>query len=290
MNSLDPGIRQLIIASGIIILSIVSSILIRRMISIYIRKNTNYLKIDPTKYNFLKNAMSFLIYTMAVIIIFYTIPQLRSIGATLFAGAGIFAAIIALASQQAFSNIIGGIFIVVFKPFRVDDYIDLGQERRGVVEDITLRHTVIRDFQNRRIIVPNSLISSETIVNNSITDDRICRFVDMGISYDSDMNKAIMIMQEEARKHPYFRDERTESELKSGEPDVLVRVLGFGESSVNLRAYVWAEDWKKAFIMNCDLNKSIKERFDKEGIEIPFPYRTIVYKNPPEQNNSTTEK
>ena len=59
---------------------------------------------------------------------------------------------------------------------------------------------------------------------------------------------------------------------------VPVRVVGFGDSSVNLKAYVWAADPGKAFRMGCDLNKSIKQRFDKEGIEIPFPYRTIVYK------------
>jgi small conductance mechanosensitive channel len=279
MNSLDPTLRHIIIAAGILLIAVIISTLIRRLIGMYIKKNTKYLKIDPTKYNFLKNAMSFIVYTIAAIIIFYTIPSLRSLGTTLFAGAGIFAAILAFASQQAFSNIIGGVFIVIFKPFRVDDFIDLGPDRRGLVEDITLRHTVIRDFQNKRVIVPNSVISSETIVNNSITDERIKRFVEVGISYDSDIDKAIAIIQEEARKHPNFSDQRTEQEKKDGEEDIVVRVLGFGESSINLRAYVWADDWDKAFVMHCDLNKSIKKRFDNEGIEIPFPYRTIVYKN-----------
>lgn len=93
-------------------------------------------------------------------------------GATLFAGAGIFAAIIALASQQALSNIISGIFIVISKPFRVGDYIELSILHRGTVEDITLRHTVIRDIQNNRIIVPNSKINSETIVNYHLNDER----------------------------------------------------------------------------------------------------------------------
>jgi small-conductance mechanosensitive channel len=86
------------------------------------------------------------------------------------------------------------------------------------------------------------------------------------------------IMREESEKHPNCYDNRTEEEKKNKEPIVKVRVIGFGNSSVNLRAWVWSEDAGKGFVMACDLNKSIKERFDKEGVEIPFPYRTIVYK------------
>ncbi|MBU0765081.1 MAG: mechanosensitive ion channel, partial [Bacteroidetes bacterium] len=84
---------------------------------------------------------------------------------------------------------------------------------------------------------------------------------------------------EEAQKHPGFLDHRTEEDKASGEPPVAVRLISFGDSSVNLRGYVWAANPMAAFIMKCDLHKSIKERFDNEGIEIPFPYRTVVFKN-----------
>jgi small-conductance mechanosensitive channel len=147
------------------------------------------------------------------------------------------------------------------------------------VEDITLRHTVIRTFDNNRIIVPNSVINSEIILNENIVDQMTIKFLDIGISYDSDMDKAIRIIQEEAKKHPEFLDNRTGEQIANNEDPVTVRVLEFGESSVNLRAYIWAGDPRTAFIMGCDLNKSVKQRFDKEGIEIPFPYRTIVFKN-----------
>ncbi|MDZ7777461.1 MAG: mechanosensitive ion channel [Bacteroidales bacterium] len=72
----------------------------------------------------------------------------------------------------------------------------------GTVEDITLRHTVIRNFENRRIIVPNSVISSETIINSNIIEDKVCNFVEISISYDSDVDKAMALMQEEAMSHP----------------------------------------------------------------------------------------
>ena len=74
-------------------------------------------------------------------------------------------------------------------------------------------------------------------------------------------------------------------EKKKDIDPVIVRVIGFGDSSVNLRGYIWSKDHISGFYLKCDLFKSVKERFDKEGIEIPFPYRTIVYKKDIENNN-----
>lgn len=253
--------------------------ILRLILSRYIERSSRVLNVDPTKYRFLKNAQRAIIMILALVFIFHSIPGLKNIGLSLFASAGIFAAIIGFASQQAFSNIISGIFIVTSKPFRVGDIIKIGDLHSGTVEDITLRHTVIRNFENRRIIVPNAVISAQTIENSTISDPKICNFLFLGISYDSSIDKAILIIQEEALKHPDFMDNRTTEELKNGLPPVIVRVVGFGDSSVNLRASIWSKDASTGFAMKCDLNKSIKERFDDEGIEIPFPYRTIVYKN-----------
>ena len=211
--------------------------------------------------------------------IFYTIPKLKTLSLTLFAGAGILTAVALFASQQAFSNIVSGVFIVIFKPFRVNDLVDVGNLPKGRVEDITLRHTVIRSFENRRMIIPNSVISSEILVNSSIVDETICNFIDMGISYDSDIDKAMQIMHDEGVAHPNYIDNRSEEEIKEGVLPVTTRVMGFGDSSVNLRTFIWSKDHSSGYVMKTDLYKSIKEQFDKQGIEIPFPYRTIVYKD-----------
>ena len=202
----------------------------------------------------------------------------------LFAGAGIMMAILGFAAQQAFSNIISGIFIVIFKPFRVGDLIKVGSLEYGFVEDITLRHTVITNFQNKRIIIPNSIISAETIVNDTIEDTKVCRWIEIGISYDSDIDHATSIIQEEAIKHPRCIDVRTQKEKEKGVPQVIVRQISFGDFSINLRAFVWTKTSIEAYQMHSDLNQSIKKRFDKEGIEIPFPYRTIVYKKDLSEN------
>jgi small conductance mechanosensitive channel len=261
-----------------IIIAFILSRILRKIFNKYLLKSTESLHVDVTNYNFLKNAINFVIFIAAIIFIFYSIPALRDIGVTLLASAGIFAAIIGFASQQAFSNIISGIFIVIFKPFRVGDQIKI-KEDLGIIEDITLRHTIIRNFENRRVLIPNSTISSETILNSTIADPSVCVYFEVGISYDSDVNKAIKIIQEEAVAHPNFLDKRTDEDKNLDKHPIIVRMLGYGESSINLRAYIWAADPTRGFIMRCDLYKSVKERFDREGIEIPFPYRTLVMKD-----------
>ncbi len=283
MNSIKEIFQINYVQYGLIVLAtllaafIISRIL-RALLTKFFHLASSKLNVDPTQYNFLINLISFILYFGAFVFIFYSIPRLRALGLTLFAGAGVAAAIVLFASQQAFSNIINGIFIIIFKPFRVGDIIKVGSLRTGKIEDITLRHTVIRDFENRRIIIPNTVIASETLVNSSIKDELICNFVEFGISYDSDVNKAIDIIRDEAVKHPNYIDNRTREEKKSNIHPVMVRVIGFGDSSVNLRAFIWSKDHTSGFILKCDLFKSVKERFDREGIEIPFPYRTIVYK------------
>jgi small conductance mechanosensitive channel len=271
-------VKYAIIVIGAFLAALILSKILRTLLSKFLKLSSKTLRVDPTRYSFLKNGISFILYLGALIFIFYAIPGLRALGVTLFAGAGVAAAIILFASQQAFSNIINGIFIIIFKPFSVGDIIKIGDLRIGKIEDITLRHTVIRDFENRRIIIPNTVIGSETLINSSIKDEHICNWVEFGISYDSNVNKAIGIIQEEAVKHPNYIDNRTREEKKNNIHPVIVRVIGFGDSSVNLRAFVWSKDHVTGFVLKCDLFKSVKERFDKEGIEIPFPYRTIVFK------------
>jgi small conductance mechanosensitive channel len=244
----------------------------------YFESHEHHIKVDPTQYAFLKHLASATIYIIGIGLAIYTIPSLRALSVSLFAGAGVIAVIIGFASQQAFSNVISGIFIALFKPFRVGDKVKIKETVAGYVEDITLRHTVIRDFENKRIIIPNSVISNEIVENAHIGDEKICKHVNMSISYDANIDKAMKIMQREAMKHPNFLDNRTSKEKREKEPVVPARVIGFGDFSVHLRAWVWTANPTTAWRMGCDLNKSIKESFDKEGIEIPYPHRTIVYK------------
>ncbi|MBD3636245.1 MAG: mechanosensitive ion channel family protein [Crocinitomicaceae bacterium] len=271
-------LRTWIILGSIFIGAIIVTRVMRWLITRSYKAASKTIRVDPTRYRFSKNALSFIIWMIAFGAMALYIPELKALAITLFAGAGIIVAVIGFAAQQAFANIVGGIFIVIFKPFRVGDLIRVGDQGYGEVEDITLRHTVIVSFENKRIIIPNSVMSEETIINESIVDAITCRFVEVGISYNSDIKKAVKILQEVAMAHPDCIDHRTKKEKADGEPQVVVRVYGFGDSSVNLRALVWTDDPMKVFKMHSEINVELKRRFDEEGIEIPFPHRTVVFR------------
>jgi small conductance mechanosensitive channel len=278
MNIMGNFWDYIILAIIVLVIAIVVGRTLRWIIGRGVKGASHKLKVDPTKYNFLKNAVEFIIYIIAFIIIFNAIPPLKDYGAALFAGAGVLAAIVGFASQSAFSNIISGIFIVIFRPFSVGDRVKIGQTYSGDVEDITLRHTIIKDFQNRRIVIPNTVMNTETIINATMEDENVCMFIEIGISFESDVEKAMSIMAEESRKHPFCIDNRNEQEVIDDAPVVQVRLVEFTDSAQMVRAYAWANSAATGFELKCDLLRSIKARFDATGIEIAYPHRTIYIK------------
>lgn len=279
MEGMDKQWEQVAFAIIVLVVAFLVGRIVRFVVGRFFKAAARKLKVDPTRYNFFKNASDFIIFLIAIIIIFRSVPSFRLFGNTLLTGAGILAAIVGFASQQAFSNIISGIFLVIFKPFSVGDRVKIGQLYNGDVEDITLRHVVIKDFENKRIVIPNTVISNEVIVNSTITDEKICVFVELGISLEANIDTAQTIIQQEALKHPNCVDNRSASELEKGEHQVMVRVMGFSELATQLRAYAWANNPTEGFDLKCDLLKAIKQRFDREGIEMAVPLRMITYKN-----------
>lgn len=257
--------------------TVVTARIVHRLYDRFIEKNAVSQDEDFTSYKFIQNSLSAIIYIAGFSFAILNVPFLKPIAQSLLAGAGILAVAVGFASQAALSNIISGIFIVIFKPYKISDRISFKDGLRGIVEDISLRHTVIRNFENQRIIIPNSVISNEVLINSDFEEAKICKFIDVGISYGSDIDLAKKIMVEEIQAHPSNIDVRTEEDIENGMPRVTVRVLMLAESSVNLRAWAWAENSPKGFEMQCDLLESIKKRFDAEGIVIPFPQRTISY-------------
>ena len=279
LDSLTPGMIDFLTAIIIILATIIIGGFVNRFSKSYIAKSTLHLENDPTNYQFLRRAIVTIIYIVGFSLAVYSIPSLKTLAQSLLAGAGIAAVAIGFASQAALSNIIAGVFIVIFKPFRVKDRIVVKDTISGMVEDITLRHTIIRNYQNRRVIIPNSMISAEVIVNADLIETKVCNWIEVGISYDSDIDLAKQIMAEEVGNHPLYIDNRSEEDIEAGEPKVRVRLISLGDFSVNLRAWAWAENQADGFALQCETLESIKKRFDAEGIEIPFPYRTLVFKN-----------
>ena len=237
-ETIQSNIWPILMFFVIIAITILVSFITNRFFKRQIKKSSEELNNDPTNYQFLRHLINVLIYIVGFSFAIYAMPQLRLIATSLLAGAGVLAIAVGFASQQALSNIISGIFIVIFKPFRINDRLKIG-DKFGVVEDITLRHTVIKDFENKRIIIPNSIISNEVVVNSDFIDDIICKWIEISISYDSDINLAKSIIRDEVLKHPLHIDARTDKQKNNNEEIVPVRVIQLAEFSINVRA--WAD-------------------------------------------------
>ncbi|WP_321438251.1 mechanosensitive ion channel family protein [uncultured Bacteroides sp.] len=234
--------------------------------------------LDQTTSVFIQRIIVYAIYIIGTAIFLSLIPGMEKVSSSILAGAGIMAMAVGFASQEALSNFISGLFIVFGKPFRIGDSIMIDNVVNGTVAEITLRHTIIRSLDNRMIIIPNSKINSSTIINSTIGEQDTCSFIEVGVSYDTDLNKAIALMRDEVMRHPMLTDRRTPEEKRAGSPQVIIRVIELGNSAITLKAWAWAANAGNAFVMKCDLLKSIKECFDRENIEIPYPYNNVVLK------------
>ena len=264
--------------SVIVALTVLLAFIFNNLTNRYIKRNTTTKHLDPTSFLFAKKFIIAVIYIVGVSFALVQIPELKIIGHSLLAGAGILSLVAGLASQQALSNIMSGFLIVLFKPFRINDRVTFNNYT-GTVEEINLRQVVLKDLENNRVIVPNSVISSQVIVNNNLNDTRVCKNIQIGIGYSSDIGKALKIMEEEISKHPLFIDIRNEEDKNNNVPLVTSRVISLDDSSVSLKAWAYAENNSNGFILYCDTIRSIKERFDEENIEIPFKYQNVIIKN-----------
>tara|TARA_R110002049_G_scaffold234642_1_gene407896 strand:+ start:6795 stop:7907 length:1113 start_codon:yes stop_codon:yes gene_type:complete len=233
---------------------------------------------DTTSYKFLRYIAIFGVYFIGALLILIAFESMRTFAATALGGAGVLAVVAGVASQEALSNLVGGLFIIAFKPFKLGDIIKVDESMVGTVSDITLRHTIIRNYENKMIVIPNNIINKEKLINYDLGERMCCQWVEIGISYDSDIDLAKHIMREECEDHPYLLDHRSELDKYNNVKKVIVRVISLDDSAVTLRAWAWASNFGEAFEMKCDLYESIKKRFDKEGISIPFPHRTMVFK------------
>ncbi len=233
---------------------------------------------DPTAFKFLRYVAVFAIYFVGIVFGLLAFPSLRGIAHTALGGAGVIALIAGVASQEALANVVGGIFIISFKPFKIGDVVKVTDTMVGTVTDITLRHTIIRNFENKMIVIPNSVINKEKLINYDLGELKCCEFVEMGISYDSDVTLAKKIMQEECENHPLIFDNRSALDKKDGKPIVKTALTKINESTMTIRAWAWSKSFGDSFQLQCDVNETIKKRFDAVGIDMAYPYRNIILK------------
>ncbi|HUH29192.1 mechanosensitive ion channel family protein [Gelidibacter sp.] len=234
---------------------------------------------DPTSYKFLRYVAVFLIYFIGILFGLLAFPSLKGVAQTALGGAGVLAIIAGVASQEALSNLVGGVFIISFKPFKIGDVIKVTDTMVGTVTDITLRHTVIRNFENKMIVIPNAVINKERLINYDLGDPKCCEHIEMGISYDSNIELAKKILQEECEKHPLILDNRTEIDKKNGLPIVRTALTKINDSSLTIRAWAWSRNFSDSFSMKCDIFESTFKRYGESNIDLAYPTRTIYLAN-----------
>ncbi len=203
--------------------------------------------------------------TFYLIILLFTISALKELGfdlSVLLGAAGIFSVAIGFASQTSASNLISGLFLVAERPFSVGDVIRVGSTT-GEVLAIDLLSVKLRTYDNLYVRLPNeSLIKSEVTTLTRFPIRRID--IQVGVAYKEDLKKVREILYAVADKNP----------LSLEEPKPAYIFQGFGESSLNIQFSVWAKRENFLNLKN-SIHEEIKNAFDENGIEIPFPYRTL---------------
>lgn len=177
---------------------------------------------------------------------------------------------VALALQDTLANLFAGIHILMEKSVRVGDFVKLESGQEGYVEDITWRTTRIRMLPNNMVVIPNSKLSQSILTNYYLPEKRMSLLIPIGVSYSADPAKVEKILVEEAKKGA--------GEIPGllGDPEPFVRFIpGFGDSSLDFTLICQVKEFVDQYLAQHELRKRIFRRFKEEGIEIPFPHRTV---------------
>lgn len=246
---------KLIAAIAIFIIGRWAAKIVRRVIERLMEKS----KMEATVSGFLGNITYFALLAFVIIAV---LSQLGIQTTSFIAVLGAAGLAIGLALQGSLANFAAGFLMIIFRPFKVGDFIE-GAGVSGVVEEIQIFSTRLRTNDNKTIIVPNSKLSGDNIVNYSAKDTRRVDLV-VGVSYGDDLAKVKSVLSEIIAS-----DTRILSD-----PAPLVAVSALADSSVNLVVRVWVNSgdyWPVTF----DTTEAVKLRFDAEGISIPYPQRDL---------------
>ncbi|MCK4764036.1 MAG: mechanosensitive ion channel family protein [Candidatus Aminicenantes bacterium] len=217
----------------------------------------------------IKNVIRIFILCIGILIILQTIGvSITPIITTL----GIGGLAIALALQETLANLFAGFHILASQRVKPGDYIRLDSGEEGYVVDVTLRDTVLKQLPENHVILPNSKISSSVVVNFYRPKKALKVLVEVGVDYDSDLEKVEKVTVEVARE--------TLREAAGGAEDFtpFLRYHTFADSSINFTVHLKCEEFFDRFLVQHEFIKRLKKRYDREGINIPFPIRTLITK------------
>ncbi|WP_421716004.1 mechanosensitive ion channel family protein [Arcobacter arenosus] len=267
MNSVETvsdmiGVYALNVAMAIVIF-VIGKWVARKVADIAFKLMMKNSKIDETLAKFLDDIIY---YILVVMVVLTALKQLGVDTTSFFAILGAAGLAIGLALKDSLGNFASGVMIILFRPFKVGDFINAAGVS-GTVEEVTIFNTILKTGDNQKLIVPNGSITGGTITNVNAKPERRVDLV-VGIGYDDDIKKA-----KEVLTNIIEADERV---LK--DKGITVAVSELADSSVNfvVRAWVNTPDY---WAVKFDLTENIKLTFDKEGISIPYPQQDVHHYN-----------
>lgn len=219
-----------------------------------------YENLDSTLFNFLGSVARYVILAFVFIAVLNRFGVQTTSIIALLGAAGL---AVGLALQGAMSNLAAGVMLMIFRPYKAGDFIDAAGNF-GNVQEISLFTTILRTFDHQQIIIPNSEIWGQQIVNHS---HHPVRGVEMtfGVSYDSDIDKTREVIAKVFEEHPLI--------LNDPAPDIVVSTLNDSSVDFITRPFVNGEHW---FDVRYSVPEAIKKALDEAGIEIPFPHRKVI--------------
>jgi len=268
INIINPATFEGAIVYAIVFL--VFALALNRMMRLAVQRalaRGSRVHIDRTRVKFISQLAQIIVYIVAFLMYARYIPALSNLGNAGLASVGVLSVVAGLAAQNTLGNLIAGISLLLYRPFNVGDRLQVtaptGLET-GEIESLSLGYTIIKTDDNRRVVVPNSIMAGQTTINMTRDDSRaICR-VSVVISLDSDLDQARAILLEIAGRNP--KTQKIDS-------CPATRLDGSG---VELTLSAWCADSLLAGALRSDLLEAIKRRFSDGGIKMPLVEKVIV--------------
>ena len=261
----------LIISLGIIfVVYLVARFILRIIINLINKYAKSKGRDNDMVFILFKKIVSFAIYTIVVIVIFYEIIPLRNLGTAILGLSGVATVVVALGTQEFAGNFVSGIVLSAYEPFQKGDLINLVDKGLvGTIEDLNFRHCTIRTPDNSVIIVPNKVLN-EAIVENrgSAKSEPYYNSYIYGIGYDSDYKKAKELIYNYLNQH----------KLVLRKEDIMVLVSNLADSSIEIKVRVYTLTPAYGAILKAQLNEYILDSFKEANIEIPYQYINIINK------------
>lgn len=223
---------------------------------------------------FLRSISKALLSVVACICISGLFTPTKALSATLLTSSSLLVAIVGFSAQQVLADVVSGIMLSWSRPFNLGEKINISSLGiSGIVEDLTVRHTVIRTYHNSRMIIPNSVINKAIVENSNYNNDYIGNYLEISVSYESDLERAIEVMRDTISTHPLVMDLRKD---KTAGNKVSVAVKELADDGIILKATVWTDNLDDNFTACSDIRRLIKKNFDAEGISIPYRHVHVV--------------